>query len=201
MIEQHRYCGRCFQPLGNWTHCYHCNATFVVYPPVMLTKSEAEARAAALGPVPKLTGGGMSGAARILISGGLIIVVLLVLARAYSAPGNLGGGGGGAPTAPDISWVQSGFTPYADGTVAYRWLDGFKDCEVADSCWGMEVIARDGCPSSLYVELSIINDAGTAVGYTNDVAGAVERGQMAQLVFDNFEKDASKARLTKIFCY
>jgi hypothetical protein len=69
------------------------------------------------------------------------------------------------------------------------------------SCWGMEAIARDGCPASLYVEISILDASGAAIGYSNDVAGSVSPGQHAKLTFDTMEDGASKARLAEVSCY
>ena len=106
------------------------------------------------------------------------------------------------PGAPAL-WWPSGFnaTPQ-DATVAYRWMaDSEYTCDIADRCWGLFVVSQNGCPNSLYVELSITDDAGNAVGYTNDVAGAVQAGQQAKMVFDNFETGTRKARLSKVSCY
>jgi hypothetical protein len=65
----------------------------------------------------------------------------------------------------------------------------------------MYVIPKDGCPSSLYVELSILDSAGNAIGFTNDTAGAVIAGQQAKMVFDSLESGAVKARLTDVSCF
>lgn len=106
---------------------------------------------------------------------------------------------------PVAAWWPSDFTPApSDRTVAYRWLKaGEFTCryQTGSACWGMYVIARDGCPGSLYVELSLTDGSGTVVGMANDTAGAVQRGQKAKLVFDTFEEAAMKARLADVSCY
>lgn len=133
---------------------------------------------------------------------GLVVIVGIAIAI------NLGRGGltrstTGAPAAAPAAWTPpSGFTLTTDPTVAYRWLKaGEFHCVVADSCWGMNVVSRDGCPHSLYVELSVLNNAGTVVGYTNDVAGVLGPGQQAQLVFESVDDGAAKASVTKVSCY
>lgn len=99
-------------------------------------------------------------------------------------------------------WWPSDFSPYAeDPSIAWRWMtDGEYDC-TADTCWGMFVIPRDGCRSSLYVELAIEDRSGAAVGYTNDTAGAVSPGQRAKMTFGSYELGAHKARLAEVACY
>lgn len=98
-------------------------------------------------------------------------------------------------------WWPADFSPFAeDRSIAWRWMESSEyDC-TADSCWGMLVIPRDGCRSSLYVELSIQDGSGAAVGYTNDTAGSVSPGQRAKMVFDSYEPGAAKARLAEISC-
>jgi hypothetical protein len=102
--------------------------------------------------------------------------------------------------APAANWIPTGFSATTDPTVAYRWLakDQFS-CSL-DSCWGMEVVPRDGCPASLYVEVSVSDSSGAAVGYSNDTAGAVQPGQHAKLVFENTEATGKTARLTNVTC-
>ena len=109
------------------------------------------------------------------------------------------------PTRAPI-WYPAGFTAATSeqgGAVAWRWLTSTEvHCTYSDaSCFGMYAVPKTGCPSSLYVELSLIDSAGNAVGYTNDVAGAVSPGQQAKLVFDTFDKTVKQARLSKISCY
>jgi len=124
---------------------------------------------------------------------------VLVLAGIYWASTS---GSGGSPSLPNLqTWtVPAGMTRF-DSTTAYKWIDpAASDC-ISDSCWAMEVVTQNGCPNSLYVELSLEDAAGTAVGYTNDVAGSVAAGQKARLTFDSFEKSATKAKLSQVTCY
>lgn len=72
---------------------------------------------------------------------------------------------------------------------------------IGPKCWGMELITQNGCPNSLYVELSILDEAGTSVGYTNDTTSALSPGQRAKMLFESFEDDAHSARLTEVTCY
>jgi hypothetical protein len=100
-------------------------------------------------------------------------------------------------------WQPSGYQLADDEpSVAWRWMEkGEFDCRYGGSgCWGIEAIARYGCPNSLYVELSLLDSAGTAIGYTNDAIGAVAPQQHAKLLFDTFEDGAQKARITQVSC-
>lgn len=132
-------------------------------------------------------------------AGGAILLILII-AGAWWFFGR-DSGGGGAPIVQDPVWTPpAGFTRYDAGT-GYRWIEpAAGDC-IGDKCWAMEVVTRAGCPTSLYVELSLVDSSGTAVGYTNDVAGAVSAGQKARLTFDSFEASARTARLTQLNCY
>jgi hypothetical protein len=133
----------------------------------------------------------------------LVIGALAVIGQSpekpYSAPNTYV-----APPAADNSWVPSGLSVSSDDpTVAWRWMTASEvDCTYSDgSCWGIFAVPHNGCPSSLYIELSVLDAAGNAIGLTNDVAGAVQPMQQAKLVFDTFEKGADKARIAKVSCY
>lgn len=148
-------------------------------------------------PVPPKRSG-LASPRRIALSiGGLILILIVVnLTRTGNRVADTGGDTNVVPPA----WQPAAFTLTDDRDVAYRWLtDSEIDCDIADRCWGMFVVSKNGC-SSLYVELSIIDDAGNNVGYTNDVASGVTAGQQAKLIFDNFENKGSKARLSKVSC-
>jgi len=128
------------------------------------------------------------------------LLLILIIAGAWWFFGR--NSDGGSPIVPDSpAWTPpSGFTRY-DAGAGYRWIEpGAGDC-ISDKCWAMEVVTRAGCPNSLYVELSLVDSSGTAVGYTNDVAGVVAAGQKARLTFDSFEPSAHEARLTELTCY
>jgi hypothetical protein len=109
------------------------------------------------------------------------------------------------PLAPelDYSWTPPDGFARVDGqpTVAVRWLEGGFSCIGDDSaCWGMEIVARDGCPSGVYVELSVLDSAGAAVGFTNDTLSALSPGQKGKLTFESYDDGAQKARLTQVSC-
>lgn len=100
-------------------------------------------------------------------------------------------------------WRPSGYNVYSyqDG-IAFRWLESneFK-CEFYDWCWGMEILTRYGCPSSLYAEINILNKGGANIGWTNDTAQRLRSGDKAILVFGTYENDAKMAEIAEITCY
>jgi hypothetical protein len=102
-----------------------------------------------------------------------------------------------------LPWYPEGFNEYdGDPQIAWRWLDTSEfSCSYGDQCWGMMVIAREGCPSSAYVEITIIDNNGTNIGFTNDTTSSLGAGQKAKLVFEDFTTGAESARLAKISCY
>jgi len=106
------------------------------------------------------------------------------------------------PELASPTWYPKGFDTYSeDSNVAWRWLENneFK-CTVGDSCWGMLVIAQNGCPNSLYGEVSILDSSGTQISYTNDSLSVAMPMQKNKLIFDSFEPNANKARLARISC-
>lgn len=105
-----------------------------------------------------------------------------------------------SPT-PETDWYPAGFKLVStDPSLAWRWLERSEyTCDVG-SCNAMYVIARDGCPTSLYVEVAILDANKTNVGYSNDVANNLAPRQQAKLVFDYFEKDAASVRATQFSC-
>lgn len=135
---------------------------------------------------------------------GIFVVLVVVggLIRGRNDNSNPSGGGGAQPTrAPAVTWTApAGFSKFSgDPTVAYRWDD--RGSCTFDSCWHMTVVTKDGCPTSLYVELTTLTPSGTVVGYTNDTVGAVRAGEQAKLNFENLDEGASKARIAEVACY
>lgn len=108
------------------------------------------------------------------------------------------------PVTPAVAaWQPAGYTLAPDDpSIAFRWMASAEvKCTYSDgSCWGMEAIARDGCPVSLYVELSVEDASGAAVGFTNDLLGSVGPGQHAKLVFDTLTAGARNAHLAQVIC-
>jgi hypothetical protein len=104
-----------------------------------------------------------------------------------------------APPPTPARWYPKGYQEWQDG-LAFRWVKS-KDLKCpaySGGCWGMYVIARDGCPQNLYVELSVENRAGDVVGFTNDLVGSVEAGRRAKLTFTGRGAFAS---FSKASCY
>jgi len=106
------------------------------------------------------------------------------------------------PTQIDTSWMPIEFNSWSDDpNVAWRWLDS-KEYECTnDACWGMMVIAKNGCKSNLYAEISILDKSEVQIGYTNDTVSSALPMQKSKLVFNSYEKSAHSARLSKISCY
>lgn len=103
--------------------------------------------------------------------------------------------------ANNLPWYPKGFDEYEDG-IAYRFLKSKEfNCSYGDHCWGMYVISQSGCPSSLYVELTILDSNGSNIGFTNDTTSGLSPGQQAKMVFEDFTPGAQQARIAKISCY
>lgn len=103
-----------------------------------------------------------------------------------------------------LPWYPEGYTEYdGDSQIAWRWLKPGSEysCSYSDYCFGMSIIARDGCPSSHYAEITILDSSGTNKGFTNDTTSGLGASQKAKLIFETFEQGAKTAMLAKISCY
>jgi len=110
-----------------------------------------------------------------------------------------------SPAPIDTSWIPTDFNSYSDDpNIGWRWLkkNEYK-CSYGSSggCWGMMIIAKDGCDRRLYAEISILDKNEVQIGYTNETASQALPMQKTKFVFDTFEDDADTARLAKISCY
>lgn len=94
-------------------------------------------------------------------------------------------------------WHQ-GYIMYSE-TIAFKWAS--DECDNSTfGCYGMDMVTKDGC-DSLYVELQLQDSQGSAIGYTNDTASALEPGQVAKLDFTDVEDKATNAKIAKVNCY
>ena len=106
-----------------------------------------------------------------------------------------------APAQPvQTDWFPKGYHEFSDG-VAYKWANAKSDCYQC-SYWSMYVIARDGCPSSVYAEINIV-DKGTVISYTNDTLGGLEPMQKGLMKFESYESlpNGTQGQLKDISCY
>jgi hypothetical protein len=108
-------------------------------------------------------------------------------------------------SANNLPWYPKGFNEYVgDSQIAYRWLDYGSEytCTYSSAyCFGMYVITLKGCPTSVYVEINLLDSSKTNLGYTNDTTSALAPGQKAKLVFDTFTDGVKTASIGKISCY
>lgn len=102
----------------------------------------------------------------------------------------------GTASIESTAWVPEGFTSF-NNKVATKWIDVPGDQCYLDSCYAMEVVASEQC-SHVYVELALLDSAGTNVGYTNDSTSSLEAGQRAVLVFN--ASAGQQAKISKINC-
>lgn len=102
----------------------------------------------------------------------------------------------------DTSWIPTDFNSWTDDpNIAWRWLSSKEyDC-TGNSCLGMMVIAKNGCKSNLYAEISLVDKSDVQVGYSNDSVSSASPMQKIKLVFNSYEKSATSGRVTKISCY
>ena len=99
-------------------------------------------------------------------------------------------------------WQPAGFH-FAPGneSVAYRFMNVSEfECPSGTTCWGVEAITRDGCPTSLDVELTLLDADREIVGTTHASAGSVPRGARGRVVLQTYDQSVWNGRLTGLAC-
>ena len=107
------------------------------------------------------------------------------------------------PTPADASpWYPSGYHEWSDG-IAWQWApnSSFSCTYSTGSCWAVNLIARDGCPTGVYAEVALLDSSDVQIDYTNDSSTNVPPMQKVRLLFDTFNEAASTARLSQIDCH
>ena len=103
----------------------------------------------------------------------------------------------------DESWIPSGYSGYpGDDNVAWRWATQSEtNCSYSSgSCWAAMVITRDGCPSGIYAEISILDKSEVQIDYTNDTTTRVLPNAKVKLTFNTFNEEARMAQIGEISC-
>lgn len=84
--------------------------------------------------------------------------------------------------------------------ISYEWVDKPK-CGYFD-CFQMRVSAdTTECLDGLYVEVNLLDQEDTIVGYSNDTVGSLREGQRAILTFDVTEDNVESADVSKFSCH
>ena len=143
----------------------------------------------------KAISGGFFGCFGVLGAVVLCVVLLAMCGRAADSPADQG------PT-----WSPpAGFTAYnATGgqRVGIEWSEATRaECRSGVACFAVNVLAENGCPRNLYVSVTLLDDAGNNIGWTNDTAQGVQAGENTRLVFTTYEREAMTARVADVSCY
>ena len=108
-------------------------------------------------------------------------------------------------TLVDNSWIPTDFSLWSDEPpLAIRVLDfkkGEYDCGYSDRCFGIMVIAKNGCNSNLYAEVSLLDKDSVQIGYTNDSLTRALPMQKSKMIFTTYEKGVSKFQVSKVSCF
>jgi hypothetical protein len=101
------------------------------------------------------------------------------------------------------NWIPPGFNSWSDDpNVSWRWLENDEyECDYDRACSGIMIIARSGCDSNLYAEVSILDKDNVQIGYTNDTLSSALSMEESKLIFNTYEENADTFRLSKISCY
>ena len=100
---------------------------------------------------------------------------------------------------PTEVFVSQGFQKWNDN-IAFRWLPRtYSNCS-AENCKSIEVIAKYGCPNSLYAKVTQLDRDDRNIGYSNDSTSGIRPNQKALLKFRSWEKGLQVWSLDEINC-
>lgn len=116
---------------------------------------------------------------------------------------------GGSSAAPAVTptptfsqaWMPQGYEEVQPG-IGIRWARQYGtefDCPAyGESCFGVELVSNTSCPNGIYIELALVDDAGTIRGMTNEMTAAVRPGD--HLVLGIASEKSPKARVADVQC-
>lgn len=102
-------------------------------------------------------------------------------------------------------WWPDGFNSLGlNPSFAVQWVKGAEDPCGSSACnyWTINIVSQSGCPGGVYVEVNMLDSAGTVFDWSNDTVPALAAGQVAQLQFLTYApRDGSKAQVANVSCY
>ncbi len=103
-------------------------------------------------------------------------------------------------------WVPEGYNISFQGTqviegFAQKFLkSGFKCADGADGCWGISVIARDGCPYGVFADVFYSDSEGNQKPEVREESTKASPMQKMTLVFNSFDSSDQSARIWRVGC-
>ena len=111
----------------------------------------------------------------------------------------VGCGGIAATPVPTAAWYPEGFTRCVDDPeLACHWLNQ-RRCEFGWTCESLEIVSARAC-ESIYVEVTELDADNTVLGFTNDLTGHVDGGQLARMDFTYTEDGLAARKITRATC-
>ena len=91
----------------------------------------------------------------------------------------------------------------AEPGLGFRWASNFGtkfECpSYAESCFGAELYSVNGCPSGVYIELALVDAAGSVIGKANEITAGLAPGDHAVVAISTTTK-APQAKVSQINC-
>lgn len=166
-----------------------------------LERLEGNGAAPAPTPPPIRPASPKSGCGTVIV-GGIGLVVVLFLVGMCSSDDSTSG-----PTGALTTWTPpAGFIlerGARGGGIAVEWDQPTRaECRGSGTtCFAVNVVTERDCPRSLYASITLLDDAGQNMGWTNDTAQGVQAGERTRLVFDTYERGVKTARIAELNCY
>lgn len=103
-------------------------------------------------------------------------------------------------------WIPEGYNISFQGTqviegFAQKFLkSGFKCAVGADGCWGISVIARDGCPYGVFADVFYSDSGGNQKPEVREKSTKASPMQKMTLVFNSYDTSDQSARIWRVGC-
>jgi hypothetical protein len=104
-------------------------------------------------------------------------------------------------TAANEPWYPQGFEALS-AYPGYAYKNAQSGCSYSfGSCATFKIVAKDGCPGTLYIETNLTTSSGEVIDWGNDTARGLGRGQIAAME-TTFTKDGGGSwQITDLSCY
>lgn len=98
-------------------------------------------------------------------------------------------------------WYPKGYSEIAAFPgFAYKNQAG-NQCSYGASCASFGIVSETACPTSLYVEVNMLDASGAIVDWSNDTAQGLKAGQVARMAANSYNSNFSSWQFAKIHCY
>lgn len=100
----------------------------------------------------------------------------------------------------DEAAIEQGWKVYSSGEVYFRFADPSEYTCGYTGCAYAAIVSRSGCAGGFYAKIDVLNEAGTPIGWSNQISASAQPNEPVQVRFDILEQGATNVRIAEINC-